>query len=83
MNTYADLQFQGLRRLHLWKLDPTLFLRQLYQLSCARRSKPLFNTMLAHSVFCPGLVYFDLQMEWGMLSLRYLYTLELFSRSLF
>lgn len=40
INTYADLQFQGLRRLHLRKLDPTLFLRQLYQLSCARHSKP-------------------------------------------
>lgn len=78
MNTYADLQSQGLRRLHFRKLDPTLFLRQLYQLSCARRSKPPFNTMRAHSVFCLGLAYFDLQMEWGMSSIRYPYTLELF-----
>jgi hypothetical protein len=28
--------------------------------------------------FCLGLVYFGLQMEWGMSSLRYPYTLELF-----
>lgn len=35
--------------------------------------------MLAHSVFCLGLVYFDLQMELGMSSLRYPYTLEPFS----